>query len=98
MSSNWRPRLQRLGRRFAARLQLSAAERAERGVGAVLVYHGVGNVGPADVSGVMPVLDATTFAEQLRHLRQHYQVVPLRAMEAAMNRAEGSRIPIALTF
>lgn len=68
--------------------------------GVVLVYHEV-VLGPRpDPWGlVTPVVEASLFSGQLRHLATHHRIVELRALrDAVADRRRGEPFPVALTF
>jgi peptidoglycan/xylan/chitin deacetylase (PgdA/CDA1 family) len=74
------------------------ARRSAARIGLVLMYHEISPVhgGPDDV---LPALGADLFRVQLEHLRDSYEVVPLRELLArAEGRRAGDRIPVAITF
>ncbi len=70
-----------------------------RKVGVALLYHGVEERARARADEVVPSTSTQLFAQQLRHLRDHYRVVPASALPGAIaDRRRGERIPVAITF
>jgi peptidoglycan/xylan/chitin deacetylase (PgdA/CDA1 family) len=70
-----------------------------RRLGAVLVYHRVGDP-PGDWRReLLPALGTGLFEAQLRHLRRAFRVVPVsEIVEAAARRRRGQALPVAVTF
>jgi peptidoglycan/xylan/chitin deacetylase (PgdA/CDA1 family) len=75
------------------------ARRSSRHLGVALVYHRLGDPPGTLRSELVPALGSSLFAEQLRHLSRHFELVPAsRLPEAVRSRAPGERLPIAITF
>ena len=72
---------------------------SDRQVGVAILYHGVG--GPARAAGeeLVPSVALDHFADQVSHLRRHYEVVVASELQAATERRHrGQRLPVAITF
>ena len=70
-----------------------------RQLGAVLVYHRVGDPPGDRRRELLPALGTDLFEAQLRHLRRAFRVVPAsEIVEAATRRHRGQALPVAVTF
>ena len=68
-------------------------------VGAVLVYHRLGDRGDDPTRTLVPALGTSLFEAQLTRLRSGYRVVPPSSLlDEVRRRRFGGRIPVAVTF
>jgi len=90
--------------RDAARMLLALlvcrrARRSSSRVGVVLVYHSVGGAGGDPGVEILAAVSSRVFAQQLRHLRRHYRVVPAaELLDAVRSRRRGEPFPVSITF
>ena len=68
--------------------------------GVAVLYHEVLDDGhPRPEERVVPAIRQSRLRQQLRHLRRHYEIVPLDRFDAAVRaRRRGQRFPVCLTF
>lgn len=67
--------------------------------GVVVLYHGVDDVAVDPTRYISPPVALACFEEQLRWLRDHFDIVPARELlERVERRMRPSRIPVAVTF
>ncbi len=63
------------------------------------MYHGVDEHAGDPDRELVPAIGSSLFERQLRHLKRHYEVVPVgRLQEAVETRSRGARYPVAVTF
>jgi peptidoglycan/xylan/chitin deacetylase (PgdA/CDA1 family) len=75
------------------------ARRSSARAGAVVVYHRVGGAGGDTDLEILPAVSGRAFAQQLRHVRRHYRVVPpAQLLDAVRSRRRGEQFPVAITF
>jgi len=70
-----------------------------RKAGVALMYHSVDQRAGDPSKELVPPHESALFERQLRHVAQHYDVVPAdRLLEAVKARGRGQRFPVAITF
>jgi peptidoglycan/xylan/chitin deacetylase (PgdA/CDA1 family) len=75
------------------------ARRSSARVGVALVYHRVGGAGGDSTREILAAVSARAFAQQLEHLRRHYNVVrAAEFLDAVRDRKRGEPFPVAITF
>lgn len=89
----------KLARRSAASLGERMTRRSTSPVGLILIHHEIAPRQGDPDHELLPALGADMFRAQLEHLRNRYDVVPLRQLRArAAQRSPGDPLPVAITF
>jgi peptidoglycan/xylan/chitin deacetylase (PgdA/CDA1 family) len=75
------------------------ARRSPARAGIALVYHRVGGAGGDSTREILASVSGRAFAQQLDHLRRHYDVVPAaELLDAVRDRKPGEPFPVSITF